>query len=107
MISDEELSEKVEQLAKEYKGQLDDLYAVVGMIVIGRHFGWKVIRLTSRRGHWALANKLFGDVKKLLPERGLYAHRSVGLQIADTLGKFWEIVRGTVSLPQEERKLLK
>lgn len=106
MISDEELNEKIEQLAKEYHGQLDDLYAIVGMVVMGRHFGWKVIRLTSRRGHWALANKCFGDVKKLLPERGLYAHRSVGLRIADKLGNFWDIVRGTVSVSQEERKLL-
>lgn len=106
MKTDKELNDKIEELCENYHGQLDDLYQVVGMIVVGRLFGWRVMRLVSTRPNWHKSAELFGDVKDWMPERGRFAHRSWGLKIADDLGKFWHIVRGTVKLDQDQRRRL-
>lgn len=112
MINDEELIKKIEQVTNEYRGNLDDLYTIVGMVVIGRLMGWRVIRLVSSRRLWSLGCKLFGDLKsdEIMPERGLYARKSVGLAVVDKLGGYWDFVRGSVNrdqLPIHERKLIK
>lgn len=103
MITDEELLTKIDHVSGEFKGQLDDLYKIVGMIVMGRLFGWRVVRLASTRGLWTKANRYFGDIKELMPERGKYAHKSVGLKIADELGEFRNIVIGVVSVPAQNK----
>ena len=104
MMTDEELLNQIDQVSGEFKGQLDDLYKIVGMIVMGRLFGWRVVRLVSTRGLWAQANKYFGDVKKFMPERGKYAHKSVGLKIVDELGEFRNVVNGLINVPIKEKK---
>lgn len=104
MISDEEMLERIDQVSGEFKGQLDDLYKVIGMMVMGRLFGWRVVRLVSARTLWAEANRLFGDPKLLMPERGKYAHKSVGLKIVDELDQYWDAVKGIITVPAAERK---
>lgn len=104
MMTDEDMLNQIDQVSGEFKGQLDDLYKIVGMIVIGRLYGWRVVRLVSTRRLWAHANRYFGDVKEFMPERGKYAHKSLGLKIADELGEFRNIVLGVVSVPAEEKK---
>lgn len=104
MMTDEELMAKIDQVSGEFKGQIDDLYMSIGMIMMGRLFGWRVLRLTSSRSQWARATKLFGDLKELMPERGKYAHKSIGLAIADKLGSYWDVVKGIVSVPMSDRK---
>lgn len=104
MITDEELMTQIDHVSGEFKGQLDDLYKIVGMIVMGRLFGWRVVRLVSTRGLWAQANKYFGDVREMMPERGKYAHKSVGLKIVDDLDEYWNVVKGVVSVPAQDKK---
>ena len=104
MITDEELMKKIDEVSGDFHGQIDDLYMAIGMIVMGRLFGWRVLRLTSSRSQWARANKLFGDLKTLMPERGKYAHKSIGLAVVDKLGSYWDVVKGIVSVPMVERK---
>ena len=106
MISEQEIIKKVELHSKNYCGQLDHLYQAVGLIVVGRLFGWRVMRLTSSRRCWDLAKELFGDPKELLPERGLYAYRSLGLKLADEFGHYWDVVTGRKSIPQKKRRIL-
>jgi hypothetical protein len=107
MISEEELMGKIEEITKEYSGQLDHLYEAVGMVVIGRLLGWKVMRLVSSRRTWTLSNELFGDLKGILPERGNYAYKSVGLAIVDRLGGYWDVIKGkTEAMPLHKRKML-
>lgn len=108
MISEQELMQKVDQVSAEYVGQLDDLYAAIGMLSMGRLYGWRVVRLVSSKRHWSVACRLFGDLKQILPERGELSHKSVGLSICDKAGNYWDIVAGNVSrdsLPIHERKM--
>jgi hypothetical protein len=94
MITDKELMIKIEDVTKEYSGLIDHLYEAVGMIVVGRLFGWRVMRLVSSRRCWSLASEIFGDPKELMPERGRYAHKSYGLRIVDAVGGYWDFIKG-------------
>jgi len=106
-MKDEEMMKKIDQVSTAFVGQLDDLQAAVGMLVVGRLYGWRVTRLISSKRHWSFACKLFGDLKELLPERGVLAHKSVGLEIVDKAGDYWDVVSGRGNrdaLPLHERK---
>jgi hypothetical protein len=106
MITDEELNAKIEKVTEEFKGQIDYLYEAVGMIVVGRLVGWEVMRLVSSRRCWSTASKWFGDPKELMPRRGRYAYKSVGLKLVDKMGEYWAVVRGNVHMPMEDRRMM-
>jgi hypothetical protein len=108
-MNDKELMAKIEEVTKDFTGQLDHLYEAIGMITTGRLLGWRVMRLVSSRRCWMMATKLFGDPRKLMPERGKYYDKSVGMKIIDTTGQYWDIIAGNTSrdiLPLHDRKML-
>lgn len=109
MITDEELILMIEDLSTKFVGQIDDLQVIVGMLSVGRLYGWRVTRLVSTRRHWKIACQHFGDLKELLPERGILAHKSVGLSLVDKMGDYWDIINGNVSrdsIPLRQRKMI-
>lgn len=106
-LTEAELIIKIDDVTSNFKGQLDDLQVAVGMVMVGRLYGWRVTRLISSNRHWSFACNLFGDLKLLLPERTSLSHKSVGLAIVDKAGDYWGIIKGEVSrddLPLHERK---
>jgi hypothetical protein len=109
MISDEELMTKIEELTRDYKGDITSFYEAVGMVVVGRLVGWKVQRLVSSPSCWKLSTELFGDLKEFLPPEGDYAYKSVGLKIIKSMAKagaYWEVIKRHVSIPIKERQLI-
>jgi hypothetical protein len=104
-MTDEELIQKIDDVTKDYKGQIDHLAEAVGLIVLGRLFGWKVMRLVCSRRSWMLASRLFGDPKELMIDRGKYANKSVGLRLVDQVGGYWDLINGKINaLPLHDRK---
>ncbi|MFM8445602.1 MAG: hypothetical protein ACKN9W_19965 [Methylococcus sp.] len=101
-----EIQQMIFNASQTYSGQMDDFYQAVGMLVIGRLYGWRVMRIAGTHANWKTANQIFGDLKTLMDERGELAHRSLGLRLADEAGRYWEIVRGVVKIPQQEKKAL-
>lgn len=104
MKTDAELEAHIDELCKTYKGQIDDLYQAVGLIVVGRRFGWRVMRLVAVRSQWTLANKLFGNVKDWMREEEHCAHRSLGLSMIKSVKDYWLVVRGLIKMPHEARR---
>lgn len=104
MRTEQDMIAKIDKVCNEFTGNGQDLVLIVGMVVVGRRFGWKVIRLIMTRRLWVLACAEFGDLKDLLLERGDLAHKSVGLGIVDGLGRFWEVIRGQERLDSDKRK---
>ena len=105
----EQLNERIEQVCKQFTGQIPDLYQMIGIVVAGRLFGWRVVRLTASRRIWMMVTRTFGDPKVWMPERGPLAGKSVGLQIVDKLGDFWDFINGVTprdGISEQERKLL-
>ena len=104
---DKELFKKIDEVSAKFVGQLDDLQAAVGMVVVGRLYGWRVIRLISSKRQWKFTCSLFGDLKEILPERPELSQKSVGLAIVDKAGDYWDVIKGNASrdhLPLHERK---
>lgn len=101
-----ELAQAIDKVCSEYHGQLDDLYQAIGLLVAGQLFGWRVMRLVSSRTNWKVATELFGDLKELMPREGVYAHRSIGLKLANELGDYWKVVRGLIKVPEQKRREL-
>lgn len=109
MMNDEELNNRIEQLCEEFKGQMPNLCLMVGVVVVGRLFGWRVMRLTVSRGIWTKVMRTFGDPKEWMPERGRLAHKSQGLKLVDRLGDYWEFINGAQArdgLSARDRKAL-
>lgn len=106
IISNEELMARIEEVTKDFHGQIDHLYEAVGMIVIGRLFGWKVMRLASSRRCWTTATSLFGDPKLLMREREKYAYKSFGLAVVDKVGDYWEVIKGHRKVSMDERRII-
>lgn len=105
MISEHDLSAKIERVTKEFTGQLDDLMGAIGLMQVGRVMGWRVVRLVCSRKHWMVANKLFGDVKALLPEETEYSQKSIGYKVVKASGRFWEQIKGVdAQIPIHDRK---
>jgi len=102
--SDEELDAKITEVCGNFVGQLDDLYAAVGLIVVGRRFGWRVMRLVASRRHWSVAVKLFGDPKTWMDQRGVFYRKSVALKIIDGVGDYWAFIRGHKAMAQDVKK---
>jgi hypothetical protein len=106
-MTDEELK-KIESICESFQGQFPDLFQMVGIVVVGRLFGWRVVRLVVPSRVWMLMNKWFGDPKDLMPERGRLAYKSQGLKIVDGLGDYWGVINGAQSreeLPNKDRKM--
>ena len=104
-MTGEEVTVMIDRVSSEYKGQLDDLTAAVGMVMVGRLYGWRVIRLVNSRRHWMHACKLFGDLKLLLPEYGPCTHKSLGLKLIGGPLEYWDYIKGvSKQLPLHDRK---
>lgn len=104
----DQLNQRIEKVCEEFQGQLPDLFQIVGIVVVGRLFGWRVVRLVVSRRLWALMTKLFGDPKEWMPDRGRLAYKSVGLKIVDRIGDYWGVINGNQSredLPNDKRKM--
>lgn len=98
-----ELLQSIDTVCTDFKGQLDDLYKVVGMLVVGQLYGWRVMRLVACRSVWSNSTKLFGDPKLLMPDRGRLAHKSLGLKAVDAFDAYWDVIRGVVKVPKQEK----
>jgi hypothetical protein len=104
MMNDEELMKRIDEETKAYSGDLSYLYEAIGMVVTGRLLGWRVMRLVSSGRCWSLATKLFGDPKLLMPAKGKYYDKSVGMKIVDTTGEYWDYIKRVKPLPLDQRK---
>jgi hypothetical protein len=111
MLTDQEMLELIKKVANEYTGLSGGLMSSIGVLVMSKLFGWRVTRLISSESQWRAANKNFGDIKIITPERGELAHKSVGLAVADKLGSYWKYMRGlkigtTEQMSEKTRKMI-
>lgn len=105
MMNREQLNEKIEQVCESFQGQIPDLFQMIGIVVAGRLFGWRVVRLVVPRRIWTMVMCTFGDPKVWMPERGRLAYKSVGLKLVDEMGDYWGYIRGSVRREISDRNL--
>ena len=93
-----------------FRGGMDELEGALGMYMIGRHFGWKVLYLIHTKKTVAKYEKILGIVtREEFEAETVDSHRSLGFQAASALSNFWKVVSGDEKLPldREQRRSLK
>ena len=83
-----------------YRGQGDELESALGMLLLGRRYGWRVIYLLHSKRTVSKYEAILGiNVREFFPETGPLTHRSMGYRVAEVIGNFWKTVSGEVKVP--------
>lgn len=111
-------SNEVERLiarsSLDFKGQADDLYMAVGCLVVGRLYGWRILRLTLTSKDYAKYQRILssgldqpGEFRfaEWMRERERLSYKSIGLELVDLVGDFWAACKGRIpELPLAKRR---
>lgn len=97
--NEQEIQHLIDRAVEDFDGNLNDLGAAIGMLIVGRRYGWRVMLLmhspvTIRKYLKILGIKSLRDV---LPEVGELADRSKAWRLVDGTANFWKVVRGQIS----------
>lgn len=107
MRTDEEWIKEIDRVSAGFSGSYDDLQAAIGAVMVGRLYGWRVVRLAGSRRHWTLACSLFGDLKEILQPETPLSQKSMAYRIVTKAENYWDVVKGkTDAMPLHERKLM-
>jgi hypothetical protein len=107
-MNKEQLDKRIDEVCEQFKGQIPDLAQMIGYLIMGQRYGWRVVRLVIPRRVWREMGIWFGDPKTLMPERGDLTHKSQGLKLADDLHLYWDIIsgkEGREGIPLEKRRM--
>lgn len=96
-IPDSKIILHIDKVTKNFKGQIPELEQAIGVWVVGRQFGWKVMLLVHDRKTIAKYEKLLGiDYRNEVPDVGEFAHKSLAWRAAQKVSNFWKAVKGEI-----------
>lgn len=97
-MTDKDLLAIIDRAVDEFNGDLDELESAIGMLMLGRHYGWRVMLLihspTTVRKYTKILN--IKSLRDVLPEVGVLAHRSKAWRLVEGTKNFWKVVRGQI-----------
>lgn len=103
----QDLMKQVERATDEFQGLFDELESALGMLMIGRLVGWKVLVLIHNKRTIRKYEQILGiNIREAFPEEGPLATKSLGLELVKKLGNFWKAVSGEIKV-EERRELAK
>ena len=83
----------------QFSGSLEELEKAIGMLMLGYHFGWKVLLLVHSKRTIRKYEKILGiQIKEFFEPEGPSAKRSMGLDLAKKIGNFWQVVSGDIKV---------
>jgi len=99
VMTDGEIMKVVDRAVGCFQGDLNDLESAIGMLLIGRHYGWRVVFLIHSPATIRKYTRLLGlkNLRDVLPEVGVLAHRSNAWRLLDDGKNFWKVVRGQIA----------
>lgn len=97
-LTDEQLRE-LQQISENsiagFVGQLNELESALGMLLMGHHFGWKVLYLIHSKKTIRKYEEILGiQIREIFPPTGPSSYRSTGLALAMKASNFWKVVSG-------------
>jgi hypothetical protein len=99
------MSDLVDNAVRNFHGGADELEGAIGMYMIGRHVGWRVLVLIhSKKTIIKYEEILSIKVREEFPEEGPDVDRSAGYALAKKLSNFWKAVSGEEKI--ENKRLL-
>ena len=97
----------VEQATVRFTGIFDELESALGMLMLGRLVGWRVLVLIhSKSTLRKYENILDINVREFFEPEGPLTHKSVSYVFLRKLGSFWKGVSGDVKV-ENRRELTK
>jgi hypothetical protein len=95
----EQLVALVNDAVKRFSGSSDELETAIGMLMLGDYVGWKVLVIIHNKRTIRKYEEILGiNIREFFPEEGPIAKRSLGYEIAKTVGNFWKVVSGDISI---------
>lgn len=80
-----------------FRGNAHELQSALGMIFVGRRYGWKVLMLVHDRKTIRKYQQLLDiDVREYFPAVGDRAEKSVAYVAVQKISNFWKAVRGEI-----------
>lgn len=86
-----------------FKGDLSQLEAALGMLRLGHHVGWKVLYLLHSKKTIRNYETILGiQIRDVFPETGPSSYRSFGFNLALRYSNFWKVVGGDIKVPRKK-----
>ncbi len=83
-----------------FEGNMDELESALGMYMIGRHFGWKVLYIIHSKRTIRKYEEILGiTIREEFEAEGPDAERSNGFRAVKTVTNFWKAVSGDTPIP--------
>lgn len=94
----QELVTRLDHIAVNFEGQFDDLEAAVGMYMLGRLVGWKVIVLIHNKRTIRKYEEILGgiNIREEFQDVTEFSNKSFAYEIVTKLGNFWKGVNGEI-----------
>jgi hypothetical protein len=97
------LVDVVDKAIKDFSGNVDELEQAIGMYMVGRHVGWKVlVVIHNKRTIRKYESILKINIREEFSEEGPDADRSLGYRFARGLSNFWKAVSGDEPVPERK-----
>jgi len=104
-LTDEKLCDLISKAWEEYEGDCAVFMSAIGALALGQKVGWQGIRVCMSASTFRKYERIlmirFRDV---LPERTRDSRRIKGIQLSDSIGKFWQALSGGM-IPATEGKM--
>ena len=94
-------SQRLDEVARKVIGQFDELESAIGMMTLGRLFGWKILILIHNKRTIKKYEEILGiKVREEFPEEGPLFYKSVAYEFIQKAGEFWKGVSGDTKIPE-------
>lgn len=108
-ISDEKAAEiiaRLDNLIVNFEGQFDELENAIGMYMVGRLIGWRVLVLLHNKRTISKYEKILGgiNIREEFEPTTDFSNKSVAFEIVTKLGNFWKGVNGEYDDPELKEK---
>lgn len=100
-----ELMKNLDEVVRRFDGQFDELENALGMMLIGRLVGWKLLVLIHNKRSIRKYEEILGiKIREAFPEEGPLTHKSAAYEVIKKLGNYWKAVSGEAKV--EDRRAL-
>jgi len=94
------LCKRLDEATRKYGGTFEELESALGMMVLGRLFGWKVLVLMHNKRTIRKYEEILGiNVREEFPEEGPLTYKSYAFEFIQKAGEFWKGVSGDTKIP--------
>lgn len=96
-LTDKQLVKLIDKALADFRGNANEVKGAIGMLMMGRQYGWKVMLLIHDKKTIRKYEEILGiDIREVMPEVGPLAHKSIAWVAAQKISNFWKAVKGEI-----------